>query len=84
MLGYYPPGTCVRFHTGELGIVFKTNPGDLERPHALLVHDTDDRPLDPPRQVDLTALGPDGETFERTIVDVVEAEGAGLDPFDYL
>jgi putative nucleotidyltransferase with HDIG domain len=84
MVGYYPPGTCVRLHTGELGVVCKTNPDDLERPYLLLVHDHEDRPLDPPRQIDLTERSPDAETFERSIVEVVDAESVGLDPFDYL
>jgi putative nucleotidyltransferase with HDIG domain len=84
MLGYYPPGTCVRLHTGELGVVYKTNPEELERPHLLLVRDPEDRPLDPPRRVDLTERGGDAEVFERSIVEVVDAESVGLDPFDYL
>ncbi len=84
MLGYYPPGTCVRLHTGEVGVVYQTNPDELERPHVLLVHGSDERPLDPPRRIDLTELGPDNKTFTRSIVEVLDAESAGLDPFDYL
>ncbi len=84
MLGYYPPGTCVRLHTREVGVVYQANPDDLERPRVLLVHGNDERLLDPPRRVDLTDLGPDNKTFTRSIVEVLDAESAGLDPFDYL
>jgi putative nucleotidyltransferase with HDIG domain len=84
MLGYYPPGTCVRLHTGEVGVVYQANPDHLERPHVLLVQSNDHRALDPPRRVDLTDLGPDEKTFKRSIVEVLDAESAGLDPFDYL
>jgi putative nucleotidyltransferase with HDIG domain len=79
MMGYYPPGICVRLDGGEVGIVYHVNPAAPRQPGILVVRDAAGEPIDTPRRIDLAADDP-----SPAIVEVLDAEAAGVDPFDYL
>jgi len=81
LVGYYPPGVCVRLDTAEIAVVFENNADDLHRPRVLVVQDADGRKLDAPQKLDL-ASPQDGARVGIELV--VDAEEAGVDPFDYL
>ncbi len=81
MVGYYPPGTCVKLNSGEVGIVYQANAEALRRPRVLVVHDADARKLDAPRQIDLAAAESGSPS---SITEVLDADEAGVEPFDYL
>ena len=81
LVGYYPPGICVRLSNDEVGIVYRANPDALRQPAVLVVHGADGTKLGTPRRVDL-ATSDGGE--ELTVAEVLAAEDAGVDPFDYL
>ena len=81
LMGYYPPGICVRLSNGETAIVYKTNPDALRRPGVLVVHDADGDKLVAPRHTDL-ADHDDGGNL--SVAAILDAEEAGVDPFDYL
>ena len=73
--------TCVRLDSGEVGIVYQANPEALRQPRILIVHDAEARQLDTPKQVDLAAAENGGSS---AITEVLDAEEAGVEPFDYL
>lgn len=81
LVGYYPPGICVRLDNDEAGIVFRTNPEALDRPGVLIVRDAAGNKLDAPRRVELAELGGDERM---AVAEVLDADAAGIDPFDYL
>jgi putative nucleotidyltransferase with HDIG domain len=79
LMGYYPPGICVRLDSGEVGIVYQVNPAAPRQPGVLVVRDAAGEPIDTPRRIDLAVDDP-----SPTIVEVLDAEAVGVDPFDYL
>jgi hypothetical protein len=79
LMGYYPPGICVRLDGGEVGIVYQVNPAAPRQPGVLVVRDAAGEPIEAPRRIDLAADDP-----SPAIVEVLDAEAAGVDPFDYL
>ena len=81
MVGYYPPGTCVRLDSGEVGIVYQANPDALRQPRVLIVHDAEAQELDTPEQLDLAA---EENGSSSAITEVLDAEETGVEPFDYL
>lgn len=81
LVGYYPPGICVRLSNGETAIVYKTNPDGLRRPAVLVVRGADGGKLVAPRRTDLA--NPD-DCGNLSVDAVLDAEEAGVDPFDYL
>jgi len=81
LVGYYPPGICVRLNNDEVGIVYQANPDALRQPAVLVVHAADGTKLGTPGRVDLASPA-GGE--ELTVAEVLAAEDAGVDPFDYL
>ncbi len=81
LVGYYPPGICVRLSNGETAIVYKTNPDALRRPGVLVVRGADGDKLAAPRHTDLADRNDCGDL---SVASVLDAEEAGIDPFDYL
>ncbi len=81
LVGYYPPGICVRLDNDEVGIVYQANPDALRQPAVLVVRGADGTKLGAPRRVDLASSN-GSETL--TVTEVLAAEDAGVDPFDYL
>jgi hypothetical protein len=81
LVGYYPPGICVRLDNGETGVVYRTDPEALRHPSVLIVKGADGNKLDAPRRTELSnADGGD----RLSVAEVLDAEDAGVDPFDYL
>ena len=78
LVGYYPPGICVRLSNGETAIVYKPNPDALRRPGVLVVHDAAGEKLVAPRHTDLA------DHDDLSVAAILDAEEAGVDPFDYL
>ncbi|MGD8330496.1 MAG: HD domain-containing protein [Acidobacteriota bacterium] len=81
LVGYYPPGICVLLDSGEIAIVYRANPEALERPAVLVVRDASGSHLATPRRIDLSRRD-DGR--RRAVAEVLDAEVAEVDPFDYL
>jgi len=81
LVGYYPPGICVRLDNGETGIVYQSNPDALNKPAVLVINDGAGNKLKRPRRTDLAHQTGDGQV---SVAEVLDAEAAGLDPFDYL
>lgn len=81
LVGYYPPGICVRLDNGEVAIAYQTNPEALERPAVLVVRDASGNRLTSPRRVDLASQD-GGKSL--AVAEVLDAEIAEVDPFDYL
>ncbi|MCH7826021.1 MAG: HD domain-containing protein [Acidobacteria bacterium] len=81
LVGYYPPGICVRLDNNEVGIVYRANPDALRQPAVLVVHGADGTKLGAPRRVDLASSN---GSEKLTVAEVLAAEDAGVDPFDYL
>lgn len=81
LVGYYPPGICVRLSNGETAIVYKTNPDALRRPAVLVVHGADGGKLIAPRRTDLANHD---DCRDLSVAAILDAEEAGVDPFDYL
>ena len=81
LVGYYPPGICVRLDNDEVGIVYRANPDALRQPTVLVVNSADGTKLGTPRLVDLASSN---DSEELTVAEVLAAEEAGVDPFDYL
>lgn len=79
MVGYYPPGTCVRLDDGACAITYRPNPEDLRRPRVLIVCNPAGHRIDPPESADLG-----NGASHRSIIEVIDSEQAGIDPFDYL
>jgi HD-GYP domain-containing protein (c-di-GMP phosphodiesterase class II) len=81
LVGYFPPGICVRLSNGETAIVYQTNPDALHRPGVLVVHGADGGKLVAPRRVNLADREDSGDL---SVAATLDAEEAGVDPFDYL
>jgi HD-GYP domain-containing protein (c-di-GMP phosphodiesterase class II) len=83
MMGIFPVGTLVRLATGELGIVYEQNEGDVMLPKVKIIRDPDGGEVEP-QLVDLVHLKEKiGETG-RTILESIPPELLGLDITPYL
>jgi putative nucleotidyltransferase with HDIG domain len=80
LVGYYPPGICVRLSNGATAIVYRTDSDALDRPGVLFVRDEDGEHLESPYRLELV----DADEGELSVSAVLDAESAGVDPFDYL
>jgi len=84
MMGAYPIGTLVHMNTGEVGIVFDTNP-DMQyllRPKVKLITDTQGNKVDG-EVADLTDKDPQTEKFFRTILKTLDPDKYGVNVPDY-
>ena len=84
MMGAYPIGTLVHMNTGEVGIVFDTNPDTLYllRPKVKLITDTRGNKVDG-EVADLTDKDPRTEKFLRTILKALDPDKYGVNVSDY-
>lgn len=80
MVGYYPPGTCVRLQSGALGISHTSNPHDPRRPRVALVQTPAGERIDPPELLDLG----DPDSVVDAIAEVIDATAVGIDPLSVL
>jgi len=84
LMGVFPIGTFVALDTGELGIVFDTNPETrfLLRPKVKLITDAEGNRIDGD-VVDLAEADPTTGAFSRTIVKALDPEAYGIEVADY-
>ena len=84
MMGIYPIGTLVHMDTGNVGIVFNTNPDThfFLRPKVKLITDTQGCKIDG-EVVDLTEKDPRTDKFLRTILKVLDPDKYGVTVSDY-
>ncbi len=77
MLGYYPPGTCLRLSDGRTAVARTTNLLDPEHPRVLVVRTVDGDEIEPPEALDLAQA-------EIDVEEVADPELLDIDPVDYL
>ena len=84
MMGIYPIGTLVHMDTGNVGIVFNTNPDThfFLRPKVKLITDTQGCKIDG-EVVDLTEKDPRTGKFLRTVLNVLDPDKYGVTVSDY-
>jgi len=84
MLGPYPVGSLVVLDTGELGIVFESNPQPpfLLRPTVKLITDARGTRFDG-RIADLTEVDPKTRKFKRSVAAVLDPKKYEINPADY-
>ena len=84
MLGPYPVGSLVALDTGELAVVWESNPQSAfaARPRVKLITDADGKRLDGP-ETSLTAADPKTRKFRRSIVLSLDPGRYGVRTADY-
>jgi HD-GYP domain-containing protein (c-di-GMP phosphodiesterase class II) len=84
LMGVFPVGTLVALTSGELGIVFETNPDPklILRPKVKLITDSEGNRLDG-ETVDLSERDPEAATFPRTIAKALHPDTYGIEVADY-
>jgi putative nucleotidyltransferase with HDIG domain len=84
MMGAYPIGTVVYLDTGEIGIVFNTNPdpGHVLRPGIKLITDREGNRIDG-EMADLSERDPATDRFARNIVRPLDPDKYGINVSDY-
>jgi HD-GYP domain-containing protein (c-di-GMP phosphodiesterase class II) len=83
MMGVFPVGTLVRLATGELGIVYEQNEGDVMSPKVKIIRGPDGGEVEP-QLVDLVHLKEKIGDTGRTILESIPPELLGLDVMPYL
>jgi hypothetical protein len=83
MMGLYPVGTLVRLNTGELAVVVREHPDDPFRPQVKLVQDAHGYTLEQPVLANTWERDDRGD-FPIEVVEVVDAQGTGIDPLSFL
>jgi HD-GYP domain-containing protein (c-di-GMP phosphodiesterase class II) len=83
MMGLFPVGTLVRLTTGELGIVYEQNEGDVMSPKIKIIRDPDGNEVEP-QLVDLIHLKDKVGDTGRAILESIRPELLGLDIMPYL
>lgn len=74
MLGIYPVGTPVLLASGFRGVVSRSNPAAPLRPTLLVIRDPHNKPVSPPREIDLAKFG--DVLIKRALT---TSEAAGID-----
>ncbi len=84
MMGAYPIGTVVYLNTGELGIVFNTNPDPRQvlRPGIKLITDREGNRIDG-EMADLSEKDPATDKYARHIVRPLDPDKYGINVSDY-
>ncbi len=84
MMGVFPVGSVVALNTGEVGLVIENNPDPnfLLRPKVKLIADKEGNRFDGP-VVDLTAIDPSTQKYERSIVQGLDPEKYNIKVADY-
>jgi putative nucleotidyltransferase with HDIG domain len=83
LMGLFPIGTLVRLNTDELAVVTQTSPDDPFRPQVKLITDGQGAKLETPLLTNTWDRDSRGE-FPRAVVEAVDGETVGIDPFTYL
>lgn len=83
MMGYFPVGTLVRLVTGELGVVYEQNEGDVLSPKVKVIADPDGREVEP-RIVNLVSMKEKVGEMGRTILEAVNPDQLGIDVVSHL
>ena len=79
-LGVYPTGSLVELNTGEVGVVMAQNQVRRLRPRLMLLLDTEKKPYEPYRDVDLMQHGIDLADGGVKIAQALEPGAYGLRP----
>ena len=79
-LGVYPTGSLVELNTGEVGVVMAQNQVRRLRPRLMLLLDTEKKPYEPYRDVDLMQHGVDLADGGVKIAQALEPGAYGLRP----
>jgi putative nucleotidyltransferase with HDIG domain len=84
MMGTYPVGTLVLLNTGEIGIVFETNPEPslLLRPKVKIITDSNGNKKDG-ELVDLSEKDPLKNTYKKSIVKTLDPHRYNIPVSDY-
>ncbi len=84
MMGAYPIGTMVHLDTGEIGIVFNTNPDPrhILRPGIKLITDREGNRIDG-EMADLSEKDPATDRFVRSILRALDPDKYGINVPDY-
>lgn len=82
MVGVYPIGTLVVLDSRELGLVYETNPGFIDRPRILLIADNKGNQLDA-SPYDLAKKNDDGD-YQKTIIKTLDASKWNINLAEYL
>jgi HD-GYP domain-containing protein (c-di-GMP phosphodiesterase class II) len=82
LIGVFPIGTLVALDTTELGVVYRGNPDDPQRPMVILISDGKGRKVDNV-YVDLTEKSPDGR-YRRTVKKTLDFNKYNLNLSEYL
>ena len=84
MMGAYPIGTVVHLDTGEVGIVFNTNPDarHILRPRIKLITDREGNRVDG-EMADLSEKDPATDRFARTILRPLDPDKYAINVSDY-
>jgi HD-GYP domain-containing protein (c-di-GMP phosphodiesterase class II) len=83
MMGIYPVGTLVRLVTGELGIVYEQNDGEIMLPKVKVIRDAEGGEIEP-RIVDLIRFKEKIGEAGRAILETIPPELIGLDIMPFL
>ncbi len=81
LMGIYPVGSLVKLNTGEIGVVYRSNPNDLLHPIVKIILDKNGYLIDP-YKFDLSQKK-DGE-FEKTITRSLDPEAFKINVNQYL
>ena len=84
ILGYYPPGTCVRFDDDSIGVVHSSNTQDPRKPRAFVVRDAAGDVVVPAEPIDLIDRSNGEHESIAGIVEVVAPEAHDIDPMNFL
>ena len=79
-LGVYPTGSLVELNTGEVGVVMAQNQVRRLRPRLMLLLDTEKKPYEPYRDIDLMQHGVDLADGGVKIAQALEPGAYGLRP----
>ena len=83
-VGIYPVGTLVQMDTGEIGIVFATNPKNLLRPKVFILYQNDHRQLETPLEVDLREKSSSPQNYKRSILKSLDPQKWDIDVKQFL
>ena len=82
MVGVYPIGTLVVLDSKELGLVYETNPGFIDRPRILIIADNKGNPVDA-FPYDLAEKNDDGG-YQKIIIKTLDASKWNINLAEYL
>lgn len=81
-LSIYPVGSLIKLDTGEICVVYRSNPDNLLRPKAKMIIDVQGNKMTP-ALVDLAEIDQKKKRYERTIVGTVDPTDFGIDATQY-